>query len=102
MAIGAEAVFRCQHPTASIILWRVNGSLVGWNSPPDITPGITCDNGNLVDTLTITARLEYNGTVVVCVAVFYDGSPDEQTEPALLFGNNDCTLVRRGGIMPNL
>ena len=96
MAIGAEAVFRCQHPTAFIILWRVNGSLVGWNPPPDITPGITRDDsGNLVDTLTITARLEYNGTVVVCVARFDDGSPDEQTEPALLFGiknNNDCTL----------
>ena len=36
--------------------------------------------------MTITARPEYNGTEVVCVALFFDGSPDEQTEPATLLG----------------
>ena len=65
VAIGAEAVFRCQHPAADIIIrWRVNGSLVGRNPPPDISLDvIRDDNGNLVDTLTITALPEYNGTV---------------------------------------
>ena len=87
MAIGAEAVFRCQHSTADIIGWSVNGSLVGRRPPPDISLGLVDDiNGNLVDTLTISARPEYNGTEVVCVARFDNGSPDEQTKPAILLG----------------
>ena len=87
VAIGAGAEFRCHHPTADTIRWRVNGSLVGRSSFPDITPSTTREvNGNLVDTLTIIARPEYNGTEVVCVARFDDESPDEQTEPATLLG----------------
>ena len=80
------AEFRCQHQTADIIRWRVNNTLVGRNTPPDIIPGTTADDGNLVDTLFITARPEYNGTMVVCVARFDDETPDEQTEPAVLMG----------------
>ena len=87
MAIGAEAEFRCQHSTADAIRWRVNGSLVGRSPPPDIILDLVYDvNGNLVDTLSITARPEYNGTEVVCVARFDNGSPAEQTEPATLLG----------------
>ena len=89
MPTGAVAVFRCQSPTASYVSWRVNGSLLGRDLPPDITPGTTRDdNGSLVDTLSITARPLYNGTMVVGVARFDDGRPDEQTEPAILIGNN--------------
>jgi hypothetical protein len=84
---GAEAVFRCQYPAASDIRWRVNGSLVGRSPPPDITPGIIRDdNGNLVDTLTIAARPEYNGTEVVCVAKFIDGTQAMNSSMALLLG----------------
>ena len=68
----------------------MNDTLVGRNPPPDITPGTTRDdNGSLVDTLTITARPEYNGTVVVCVARFDDGTPDEQTDPVGLIGTEN-------------
>ena len=91
MAVGAEAVFRCRHPTADIIRWRVNGSLVGRSPPPDIIPETTRVNDSLVDILTITARPEYNGTEVVCVARFDSGSPDEQTEPATLLGIAKCS-----------
>lgn len=88
MPAGAVAIFRCQSPTAFSVLWRVNGSLVGRNAPPDITPGTTRDdNGSLVDTLSITARPQYNGTMVMGVARFYDGRLDEETEPAILIGN---------------
>ena len=87
MAVGAEAEFRCRHPTADIIGWSVNGSLVGRNLPREITPSTTRDiDGRLVNTLTITAQPEYNGTEVVCVALFVDGSPAEQTEPVTLLG----------------
>ena len=62
-----------------------SGSLVGQNPHPDITPDTAHEgNGGLVDTLTITAPPEYNGTMVVCVARFDDESPEEQTEPAQL------------------
>ena len=87
VATGAEAVFRCRHSTADIIRWRVNGSLVGWYPPPDITPDTTRDdNGNLVDLLTITAQPQYSGTEVVCVARFDDGRPEELSQPAILIG----------------
>ena len=39
-----------------------------------------------MDTLTIIARPEYNGTEVVCVAVFFDGSRPELSPAALLQG----------------
>ena len=87
MSVGTEAVFTCRHANATIIQWRVNGSFVGTDPPIDITPGITRnENGTLVDTLTIIARAEYNGTTVVCVAQFYDGTPDEESMTVTLLG----------------
>ena len=95
VATGAQAVFRCRHPTADIVRWRVNGSLVGRNPPPDITPDTTRDDsGNLVHLLTITARPEYSGTEVVCVARFDDSRPEELSQPAILTGtDSNCFLV---------
>ena len=62
---GAEAVFRCQDPTAHYIGWRVNGSTVGQNPPPNITPSTTRDeNDTLVNTLTILALPEYNLSLI--------------------------------------
>ena len=87
--VDASAVFRCRHPNASEIRWRVNGSLLERDSPPDITPGIIRDDDrNVVDTLTITARPEFNGTEVVCVAKFNDGTPAMNSSMALLIGTN--------------
>ena len=64
----------------------MNDTLVGRNTPPDIIPTTTFDNGSPVGTLIVMGRPEYNGTMVVCVARFDDGRPDEQTEPAVLLG----------------
>lgn len=71
-----------------------------WNKLPSrhYTPGTYRDGNNyLVQTLTVEARPEYNGTEIVCVARFDDGSPDEFTSPAFLqgvycnsFGILDC------------
>ena len=84
--IGRDVTFRCRHPRAEIIRWRVNGELISLSNPPsNITPSTTRDdNNNVVFTLTIVTRLEYNQTMVVCVARFDDGSPDVTTEAALL------------------
>ena len=87
MSVGEEALFRCRHPTADFIGWFVNESLVGTNPPPDIFAGTVQDNdGNTVHTLTIAGRPEYNGTTVVCAAVYLDGRPSEPTPEALLQG----------------
>ena len=82
---GDTAAYRCKHDTADIIRWRVNGSLIGRNPPPDVTSNIVTDkNGDLDGTLTIVAHLEYNQTEIVCVARFDDGSPEEITSSVLL------------------
>lgn len=39
-----------------------------------------------MDTLTVIARAEYDGTTVVCVAQFNEGRPDEESIPVTLSG----------------
>ena len=51
---------------------------------PDITTGSVNETGTIVNTLTIPASVEYNGTEVECVVVFLDGSPNELTPSATL------------------
>lgn len=85
--IGEEAVFRCRHPNAYVVGWNVNGSGIGQTPSLDITPGTDRDdNGTLVNTLTIIARPQYNGTVVECVAIFIDGTSEELSQPVVLRG----------------
>ena len=74
-------MFRCQHSTADTIRWRINGSLVSRSNRPD---GVGFDADGFVEILTITGRLDYNGTVVECVARFDSGSPDEVSNPPAL------------------
>ena len=75
VGIGEEAVFRCQNLGAVHVFWIFNGSKVTQDPPPDITPSTTRDEDNhLVNTLTIIARLEFNGTEVECGAILQDGS----------------------------
>lgn len=91
-------MFRCLHTNADVIRWKRDGQLIGTSFPPGITPGTYRDGNNyLVQTLTVEARPEYNGTEIVCVARFDDGSPEEFTSPAFLqgvycnsFGILDC------------
>ena len=77
------AEFHCRHPTAIFMTWAINGSA---STLSDIVSSTTIgDDGSLMGTLTIPARLEYNGTEVQCVAVI-DGSRLEQSPVALLQG----------------
>ena len=80
-------MFRCDHTTADFIDWIVNGSIVRSDPPPDITPGTNRDeNGNLVNTLNIITRPEYDGIMVQCEALFCDGSHPELSAIAVLKG----------------
>ena len=97
ISVGETAEFRCRHNTTIVIRWRKNGKLISdSNLPPDITPGYISGGSKL----TIVGRLEYDGTEVVCVAMFDDESPDELSNPpAVLRGMQSnipfsvCTVV---------
>ena len=80
----ATPPIRCRHTSSNaIITWRVNGSPSG--QFPDIRTGSVNEDGNRVATLTIPAELQYNGTVVDCIAFFLDGSPTEVSPAATIF-----------------
>ncbi|MCG8621986.1 MAG: hypothetical protein MJE68_08340, partial [Proteobacteria bacterium] len=82
--VEMDAVFRCRHQCIEAgISWLMNGSSSRLH--PDVVVGFIRDsNGTRIDTLTIPAIPQYNGTEIVCVATFIDGSPSEVTPPANL------------------
>ena len=90
-----NVVFRCRHQRIdTVIRWQINGS--SSRLYPDVMDGFFRDsNGTRVDTLTIPAIPEYNGTEVVCVATFIDGSPRELTPPAdlIITGMLGCSVL---------
>ena len=95
-----HVVFRCRHTSSeATISWRVNGLPVG--QFPDIRTVSVSENGNIVDTLTIPAELEYNGTVVECLAIFIDGSPTERT-PAATIIFTITSPTNAPGIVPSI
>ena len=77
MTSGSEAVFRCGHPNATAIGWTVNGNNV--NNNPDFR-----QNNGIDGSLTITARPQYNSTMVQCIVFFID-RPNEISPPADLW-----------------
>ena len=80
--VERDAVFRYRHQYRdAVISWQINESVSVLY--PDVVDGFVRDsNGTHVNTLTVPAIPEYNGTEVVCVASFFDGSPIEVTPPA--------------------
>ena len=60
------AVFKCQHDTAPIV-WRVNGEVVRGNSTH--FPSTLMSESNIIYTLRITAKPEFNNSVVECEAI---------------------------------
>ena len=75
-------VCRCRHMLPNAVIgWTVNRKPV--MQFPDITSSSVNESDTLVYTLTIPAKLEFNETVVVCVAVF-DMFQFESTPPAKL------------------
>ena len=79
--VEMDAVFRCRHQHIDAgISWLINGSSSRLHR--DIVDGFVRDsNGARVDTLTIPAIPEYNGTEVVCVATFFGGSLRREVAP---------------------
>ena len=78
------ATFYCQHNRAEAAIgWLVNGTAL---SQLDATVNVTHSRTPLpgsttLNTLMFPARLEYNETSIVCLAVFFDGSPADISQP---------------------
>ena len=77
VAVGTEAVFQCQHLNADFVTWRINGIAV--RDFPDI---VSIHHVGGVSSLTITARPEYNGAMVECVAVIVGNTLLEEVASA--------------------
>ena len=84
--LGTTPLLRCRHVSQGAnISWLVNGSSV--EQFPRIRSGSVNEYGNIVYTLTIPAEPQYNGTEIVCLAVFYERDPIgfEATPTATIF-----------------
>lgn len=86
---GTEAVFRCRHSAADSLGWRVNSSSIERNPLAGVSEGS--------GTLTILALPEYNGTVVECVALFFNGSLPTLSQPAYLIVQGRVVLLWLSG-----
>ena len=83
----SEAEFTCETRNAPAFSWRVNGTFLG-QLDPSLRAELDTDQetvGNIDrHTLTITARAEYDGTVVQCVASVPGGDFRESRNATLM------------------
>ena len=81
---GEEAVFHCQHATASDLEWLLNGSSTALGRPGiQISSSVSRDG--ISEQLTIETTTEHNQTSVECVAEFSDGLHPVRT-PSVTLG----------------
>ena len=81
MAVEQEvATFECQHLSSDGVTWLVNGTSLNEINSPNIA---TFSSGT-IRLLSIVTLLEYSGTTVVCLALFFDGTPPLPTLPVTL------------------
>ena len=78
VAVGDEAIFRCQHTDANLIEWDINGTSLSDFHPLNITQTIPASN-TAVHMLSIQALTSYNQTSVECVA-FLDEAMQRREE----------------------
>ena len=67
------ATFQCQHSLCDAVFWQVNGASLNRANFPNIST-----------TTSIRTLLKYNQTTIVCVALFFDGTPPQFTAPVAL------------------
>ena len=81
MFLDQSAVFTCE-TDGGVSGWRINGTLLS-DVPSKIRSDVmisvtSTPEGNTVETLTIPARAEYNGTEVQCVVLGFGGSAESK------------------------
>ena len=86
ITVGEEAIFQCQYQN-TLIDWRLNGTTLRASFFPQgvsINQSPLPGGGGIQHTLTITALLEYDNTIIECVTESSVGSPTESTVPVIL------------------
>ena len=87
---GSTAQFTCQTRNADFVIWRLNGKkLIAYNLylPPRMdvdTDKQDLESGGLRYILTITARTEYHGLVLQCMAGVVNGLVVESKNATLM------------------
>ena len=71
MISGAESHFRCRHPSADAIVWRINSTFLSILRDSLHNLLYLQDSGQ---TLTVTADPQLNMSSIQCVAVFIGGA----------------------------
>lgn len=72
--------FKCQHPMANFIGWRINGTSLSSYSTTDVSSHID----GPMHTLSIIARSVYNESTVECIALLPGGQPPQISAAAQL------------------
>ena len=78
-----QAVFTCELTSGSLGVWFINGT-ESRALPEEVRDDISTGDDGLAETLTITARTQYNNTVVQCAAQEFGGSGIERSDNVTL------------------
>ena len=87
------ATFQCQHPLAVAIGWRVNGILLNVAALPNVSTASFGTPNGITTILSIGSLLENNGTIVECIAAFFDGSSPVLSTPVPLIVQGICRII---------
>ena len=88
-------MFTCE-TDGGVFGWKINGTLLE-GLPPEIRSDVMISvtntpEGSTVESLTIPARAEYNGTRVQCLVGIFGGSSDESENVTLEIQGRRNTL----------
>ena len=80
VSVEETAIFHCNHISADVIGWRVNGIPLGSNG----LQGINLEINSGVPTLKISAIPAYNNSLIKCIATFINGKLPELAPTVML------------------
>ena len=78
VTVGEVVVFQCEHSSAAILGWKINGTLL--NDQPDLENDFIDTTAGRLHTLTVTALSKYNSTSIQCLTA----RESEATDTAIL------------------
>ena len=78
VTVGEDVVFQCEHSSAAILGWKINGTLL--NDQPDLENDFIDTTTGRLHILTVTALAKYNSTPIQCLTA----SESETTDPVIL------------------
>ena len=82
MTLGETAAFQCNHISADVIGWRINGIPLGSEGLQGVNIESNTEMGG--QTLNINAIPAYNNSIIECIATFVDGRPPEFASSVIL------------------